>query len=130
MQGIKIHSIHVDCHVGPEPEERAHPQRIAFTLFLEVDLTAAGKDDEMSLTVDYRGATDLVVSTASSSPFRTLEGLAYAAGRAILEQYALVSSLSITVAKPGVPGRAQRVTITLQLEREHTIGRNPAFPAA
>jgi 7,8-dihydroneopterin aldolase/epimerase/oxygenase len=114
--GIYIEEIPVDCHIGPEADERAILQRIVLSLFLDVDLPPAAEADEMALTVDYRAVTELANSHATKSPFRTLEGLGFSIGREILQSFKTVRRVTITVRKPGVPGRAGSVGVVLQVD--------------
>lgn len=116
--GIYIEEISVDCRIGPAEEERTIVQRIVLSLFLDVDLHPAAEADEIALTVDYTAVTERVVSRATKSSYRTLEGLGFGIGREVLNEFRFVRSVTISVRKPGVPGWAGRVGVVLRVEAD------------
>ena len=53
MDVIRIHRLELDCIVGIRPQEREHQQRVRLDLGLHTDVSQAGRQGRISLTVDY-----------------------------------------------------------------------------
>ncbi|MDA0799854.1 MAG: dihydroneopterin aldolase [Chloroflexi bacterium] len=118
---IFIHQARFPCHIGVTPEERATPQDVLIDLDLAIDLSTAGVSDSIKDTLDYRDVWEATRECVSSHEVHLVEALATRIGNTILERFAVVQSVSVTLTKPralaakGVTGVGVRLTV----ERQH-----------
>jgi dihydroneopterin aldolase len=61
---------------GVLPEEQLRPQPFEVDIELLVDVSAAGRSDDLEDTVDYSAVCDAVIRVVSSEQYRLLERLA------------------------------------------------------
>ena len=67
MDMLFLEGLEVPCRVGCTPEERATPQSLRVEVQLHCDnLQRAGQTDDLSATVDYRIATDMIAEVQKS----------------------------------------------------------------
>jgi dihydroneopterin aldolase len=71
ISGIREMGVH-----GVLPEEQVRPQPFRVDVELLVDVTAAGKSDELEDTVDYAAVSEAVSRVVTSEQYRLLERLA------------------------------------------------------
>lgn len=97
---ISIPGLPVSCRVGVPDRERAVPQQVLIELDLFLDLSAAGREDDVNRTVDYSAVSTTVVATARARPRKLLESLAEDIAAAVLEAYD-IAAIRVRVKKPG-----------------------------
>lgn len=86
---------------GVLPEEREHGQRFLVDVELETDLGRAGRDDDLSATVDYRRVYAVVREVVEGAPRSLIEAVAETiAGRLLLLSRA--EGVIVRVRKPEV----------------------------
>lgn len=73
---ILIRDLEVQFHVGVPDIERAHPQRLAITLELDLDVSAAAAVDDLEQTVDYHAVCLWVRSLGDGRQWKLIETLA------------------------------------------------------
>ncbi|HEY9822490.1 MAG TPA: dihydroneopterin aldolase [Candidatus Sericytochromatia bacterium] len=84
MDCIEVTGIRCYGYVGYLPEEQVLGQWFEVDLTLWMDLTAAGRSDDISDTLDYRRAIATVKDLVKTSKFALVEKLASAIADAIL----------------------------------------------
>jgi dihydroneopterin aldolase len=98
VNGLVLHAYH-----GVMPHEGKIGQPFVLDLSLDIDLAEADSSDKLKDTVSY----ELLVKTATEAfcgeRYQLVEAAAGAVANAVLEQYALVRSIRITVRKPHAP---------------------------
>jgi dihydroneopterin aldolase len=114
LRGLRVVSI---CGVLPEERERAQP--FSLDLDLTVDLSAAGKSDDLADTVNYAAVADLVVAEAARTRCQLLEALTEHLGVAILALDARIEAVEVTIAKlrPPMPHDIATVGVTRRFSR-------------
>ena len=99
---ILIHGIQFYGHHGVREEERKLGQRFLVDVELCLDLSGAGRQDELVATVDYEQVHALVVEVGTREQFRLLEALAERIASAILERFP-VRQVTVRATKPSPP---------------------------
>jgi len=97
VEGLQIYAYH-----GVPDAEREIGHRYLIDLKLEVD-GKADQTDDVAETVDYGIAGQIAEETAVKSQFRTVERLARVIADGLLEAFALLQSVEVTVRKPLPP---------------------------
>jgi len=100
---------------GVLPEEQARPQPFEVDLELRLDLTAAGRSDTLSDTVDYDALTARVVALVEKGGCALLETLATRIAEAAKAD-PRIHSVVVTVRKlrPPVPVALDHVAVRIQ----------------
>jgi dihydroneopterin aldolase len=97
IRGIQFHGYH-----GAREEERKLGQRFLVDVELSLDLTEAGRRDDLAASADYERVHALVVDIGTRQQFRLLEALAARIASAILEQCP-VRQVTVRATKPAPP---------------------------
>lgn len=84
---------------GVLPEEREQGQPFLVDVELGADLAAAGRADDLALTVDYRRVYAVVREVVEGPPLRLLEAVADETARRLLELSG-VRTVTVRVRKP------------------------------
>lgn len=104
---------------GCSEEERLVGQRFLVDAALFLDLAPAGRTDDIGETVDYAQVFDDVRSVVEGKPAALLETIAERIASALLEKYARLDRVRITVHKPfaPIPGRFADTSVTVRRGR-------------
>ncbi len=98
VSGLSLHAYH-----GVMQHEAKVGQTFKLDLVLEIDLAEASRTDMLKHTVSY----DMVVKTASEAfcarRYRLVEAAAGAVADALLDRYAQIRGIRVTVHKPHAP---------------------------
>jgi dihydroneopterin aldolase len=110
LTGIRALGAH-----GVLPEEQARPQPFEVDLELRLDLTAAGRSDTLSDTIDYDALTARVVGIVEKGGCQLLEALATRIADAARADQR-VQSVVVTVRKlrPPVPVALDHVAVRIE----------------
>jgi dihydroneopterin aldolase len=116
LLGLELFAFH-----GLLEHERSAGQRFVFDVELELaDADTVAATDSIADTVDYRLAVDCVREVSAGRAFVTLEALATATARALLERF-VVRRVRVRVRKPDVelsaPVEHAAVTVELSAQR-------------
>jgi 7,8-dihydroneopterin aldolase/epimerase/oxygenase len=115
VKGLVLHAYH-----GVMQHEAKVGQTFRLDLALSMDLAEASRSDKLKHTVSY----DMVVQTASEAfcarRYRLVEAAAGAVADAVLERFAQVRAVAVTVHKPHAPIAAtfDDVGVTIERTRE------------
>lgn len=102
MDKVRIANMTFYGHHGVEASERDLGGRFHIDVELVLDLTPAGRSDEVADTVDYRQVYQVVAEVERAHRYRLLEALAHNAAEAILARFP-VQEVTVRVRKTGVP---------------------------
>lgn len=102
---------------GVFEEERKLGQRFYVDLELELDLRAAGLNDDLSQTVNYAEVHELVRGIVEKKSFKLIEALAEHIASAVLDTYTSVDALTVQVTKPHPPFDIHFEGVTVKLHR-------------
>ena len=112
MDKIFITGLELSTVIGTLPEERTRKQPLILDLEIALDLSSAGRTDDLAQTIDYSEIEDKMLRLAETAHFQLIEAFAQAAADIVLS-YEKVAACTVTVFKPGASRRAQvKVRIT------------------
>lgn len=114
---IAIRRIAVFAYHGLYPEEAELGQRFYISLECRLDLSGAGRGDDLNQSVSYADIAAKVQEIAVGQRFRIIEALAEAIAAALLADYPRIEEISVTVEKPAAAVPAILDTILVTIER-------------
>ncbi len=91
------------AHHGVLPAETAQGQIFEVTVRLELPLAEAARADDLTKTVDYQAAYEIVHGVMDGPRMKLAEALAEAIAAALLRAFAQVEAVEIEVIKPQPP---------------------------
>ena len=103
---------------GVLPEEAVLGQRFRLDITAELDLSEAGRTDDLTKTVHYGEIAELAVKIGNTQRFKLIEALAEAIATAIFDAYAPIDRLTIRITKPEAPVQLATGVIAVEVERE------------
>jgi FolB domain-containing protein len=111
MDRIFLRDLRLSCTIGVNDWEREVRQTVTIDLDLELDLSKAGRTDDLNLTVDYKVVRDRVETIVTQSSFLLVEALAENIAETCLAEPG-VQRVRVWIEKPG----ALRATRTVGVE--------------
>lgn len=84
MDKLIIHGLELWLKVGCTEAERAFPQRLEMDVTLELPLSAAGKSDDLSQSVDYAAVAEALRQKLTPHSFHLIEAVAEQAADLVL----------------------------------------------
>lgn len=123
---ILVERIAIYAYHGLLPEEAKLGQRFYISLDCGLDLSQAGRSDDVAQTVSYADLTEIATSLATTRRFALIEALAEAIAGAVLERFARIESVSVRIDKPSAPVPAALDNVAVVLYRQRTTGRDSA----
>ncbi|GGH39531.1 dihydroneopterin aldolase [Paenibacillus segetis] len=102
---------------GVFEEERKLGQRFYVDLALELDLSEAAKNDDLSKTVNYAEVHELVKGIVEKKSFKLIEALAEHIASSVLDTYTMIDALTVGVTKPHPPFDIHFEGVTVELYR-------------
>jgi 7,8-dihydroneopterin aldolase/epimerase/oxygenase len=97
LRGMQLHG-----RLGVSAEERAEEQPIEVDLVVRLDLSRAGRSDDLADTVNYASLFELTREIVEGGSFKLLEALAAAIADAVLAAHH-VDDVEVRVRKPKAP---------------------------
>ncbi|HEX3670652.1 MAG TPA: dihydroneopterin aldolase [Candidatus Cybelea sp.] len=120
MDTITLRGIRAYGRIGTAPHERERRQLVEIDVGAEIDLTEAGRSDDLSATLDYAALRDRFVRIVATTSYALLERLGADLLDAVFADARVVRA-RVTLSKPGIlDGGTPSVT----LERD-----NPRYEA-
>ncbi len=116
MDRIILRDIICQANVGVSEQERAHEQAVFVEAELFLDLQAAGKTDDLTLSVDYVAVHQTVKKSAEGRSYQLLETLVEDAASALLEAFA-VSRVVVRARKRDLKGPDGPLHATVEITR-------------
>jgi dihydroneopterin aldolase len=101
---------------GVLPEEREQPQPFEVDVEIYLDLSPAGRSDDLSLTVDYRDVFEIARAAVEGPSFNLIESLAETIATRILAQTTMdLAAVTVRVRKPKValPGSIDAASVEI-----------------
>ncbi|WP_375408029.1 dihydroneopterin aldolase [uncultured Methylobacterium sp.] len=123
---ILVERIAVFAYHGLLAEEARIGQRFYISLDCALDLSAAGRSDDVAQTVSYADLTAIVVRIATERRFALIEALAEAIAAEILDGFSLVDAVEVRVDKPSAPVPAVIDQVSIAITRHRRIAPGPA----
>ncbi len=111
---VKIKDLEFSCIIGILPEERVKAQRVIFNVNMYTDLSNAMSCDDVSLTLNYADAVDIIKNTAEALKAGTLEYLAGQVIEALKKHFGeKLQGLEIEIIKPDILPNVSGVGISV-----------------
>lgn len=116
---IHLEGIRVFAHHGVYDEEKDRGQIFLIDVEISIDLSEAGRTDDLTRTIHYGELADAIAQQASSERWNLIERVAERTAELVLED-PRVSSVSVRVHKPEVtlPTPVASVSVSLTRERD------------
>ena len=115
---LRLRNMRFFAHHGLFPEENKLGQRYEVDLEIRTDLSAAGRDDDLSQTLDYPRIYTLVEQVVTGQPFKLVEALAEHIAIEIASHFAPID-LTVRVRKPDPPVAAHFDGIEVEIHRSY-----------
>jgi dihydroneopterin aldolase len=112
ITGLALHAYH-----GVMQHEAEVGQTFQLDLKLDIDLAEAAHTDKLAHTVSYDEVVNVTGKTFCGRRYRLVEAAAGAVADAILEQFAQVAAVRVTVHKPHAPIAATFADVGVTLLR-------------
>jgi dihydroneopterin aldolase len=119
VTGLALHAYH-----GVMQHEAKVGQTFKLDLVLDLDLTEATRSDRLVHTVGYDQVVEVASEAFCARRHRLVEAAAGAVADAVLERFAKVAAVRVTIHKPHAPIAATFSDVGVTLER----ARGPAKP--
>lgn len=103
MDRIKLEGLEFYGYHGCLPSEREQGQHFYIDISMYLDLAAAGRTDDLKATVNYAEVYLLIKDIVQGEPVNLIEALGERIAGAVLEKYATISRVRVTVHKPEAP---------------------------
>lgn len=118
MDTIKIEGLKCFAYHGVYPEENEKGQDFIFDIYLYVDLSEAGKTDNLELTVNYGELCEFIKKYVCENSFNLLETVVQNLSQLILVRYDnLVNGVKICMWKPNAPMAVDFKNVGVEIER-------------
>ena len=98
VTGLALHAYH-----GVMQHEAKVGQTFTLDMVLELDLAEAQRSDKLAHTVGYDQVVEVASTAFCAKRYRLVEAAAGAVARAVLDRFAQVSAVRVTVHKPHAP---------------------------
>jgi D-erythro-7,8-dihydroneopterin triphosphate epimerase len=115
---IRINKLRMRCVVGIAEWEQKIRQDVSVSMVLHLDLTAAGRSDDVGDTVDYKQLKKHVMDHLEQNSFALIERMAYEVAGICLED-ARVQQADVIVDKLGALRYADSVSVEISRSREN-----------
>jgi dihydroneopterin aldolase len=116
MDKLRLKGLVFYAHHGCTEEERTLGGRYEVDCELWMDLRKPGRTDDLKWSVDARALYDRIEPVVVGSRFRTVEGLAEAISKEILQHYSL-KKVIVRVRKPNPPSVGTVDHLEVEVER-------------
>ncbi len=110
LKGLKFRALH-----GYFENERIEGNDFEVDVSFTTSLTEAGKTDELSNTIDYSKAREIIASVMESDSKKLIETLTFLIGQKLYSYFADVESIEVSVRKfnPPMPGETLYSEVTM-----------------
>ena len=112
VSGLALHAYH-----GVMQHEAKVGQTFKLDLVLDIDLEAASRSDKLAHTVGYDQVVEVASHAFCGRRYRLVEAAAGAVADAILDRFAQVSAVRVTLHKPHAPIAATFADVGVTLFR-------------
>ena len=129
MDAIHITDIRGYGYTGALPEENVLGQWFRVDLVLSLDLSMAGRSDQLEDTHNYAIATLAIQDLIRTTPFRLIETLASEIAKTVLQTDDRLSQVRVKLTKltPPIPDFTGQVAV--DISRDRTVLDQPSPPA-
>lgn len=121
LEGMQFYTYH-----GVDEAEQVLGQPLTVDLEMALDLGPAGREDDLSRTVDYAAVYTLVRKAVTGRRRRLLEAVAEDVARLVLDGFAQVQRVRVRIRKlrPPIPGPLAAASVEIVRGRAADPGGN------
>jgi dihydroneopterin aldolase len=105
---------------GVFAEEAALGQRFRVDVTAELDLSEAGRSDDLTKTVHYGEMATRIETIGRTHRYKLIEALAEAMAADLFATYPPIDRLTIRITKPEAPVQLTTGVIAVEIERERS----------
>ncbi len=113
---ILIEKLDIYAYHGCFAEEERLGQRFILDIVLATDIRASAISDALADTVDYGRAVAVVTEAFTSRRYNLLEAAARGVALALLDHFASVTRVGVTLRKPSPPIHANLASVGISLD--------------
>jgi dihydroneopterin aldolase len=115
LDKIYVNKMEFYGYHGVFPEENRLGQRFMVDLAVSVDLSMAGKTDELEFSVNYGELYQVCKEVVEGKPCKLVEAVAEKIAISILGSFPLVNDVTVKVIKPDppIPGHYKSVAVEI-----------------
>jgi 7,8-dihydroneopterin aldolase/epimerase/oxygenase len=117
VSGLALHAYH-----GVMQHEAKVGQTFHLDLVLDIDLAEASRTDKLAHTVGYDQVVEIASRAFCARRYRLVEAAAGAVADAVLEKFARVAGVRVTVHKPHAPIAATFADVGVTIARARRKG--------
>lgn len=118
MDYIHLNELEFYGYHGALPEETKLGQRFRVTVSLAIDLSEAGKTDDLDKTVNYAEVYSVCRSIVEGSPVKLIEAVAEKIATEILNEFAnKVTGVRVVLIKPDPPIPGHYASVSVDITR-------------
>lgn len=117
MDSIILTGISAVGFHGVNNFERKNGQSFSVDVEIGLDLSMAGKSDELNQTIDYSTVVELVINTLIGPSVNLIEKIAELISEDIFKNFMQAKSVSVVIHKPEAPVGAQILDVAVRIER-------------
>lgn len=117
MDKIVISNLEVFSHHGVYKEENVLGQKFLVTVEIYADLSAAGKNDDLSKSINYGEVCHFIKKEMEKNTFKLIEALTAHLSKKILLEFKNIEKVKVQVKKPWAPILLPIETVSVEMER-------------
>src|SRR5690625_1957378 len=118
MDKMRLDDMEFYGYHGVFPEENKLGQKFYVSLVLYLDLEEAGRNDDLTKTIDYADVYSRVKSIVEGKPVQLIETVAEQIASDLLSAYTALKELVVKVRKPHPPFAITFSGVTVELQRK------------
>ncbi|CAM3100184.1 dihydroneopterin aldolase [Paenibacillus sediminis] len=118
MDKMVLHRMEYYGYHGVFEEERKLGQRFYIDVEMDLDLRAAGQNDDLTKTVNYAEVHELVKEIVEKKSFKLIEALGEHIASSLLDTYTVIDAVCVKVTKPHPPFDIHFQGVTVELYRK------------
>lgn len=115
---ILLTGLEISGHHGCSEQERKKAQPFIVDAELYLDLSRAGKSDDLGDTIDYVAILDDIKKIVGGTPRNLIETVAQDICNILLKKYFLLDAVKITLRKPKPPVKEKFSGAAVEIFRE------------
>lgn len=117
MGTITIRDLEVFARHGVIPEENVLGQKFVVTAEFMCGLSKAGKQDDLTATIDYGEAAHIITDFLQEHTFQLIEAAAWKLAEQLLITYETAEAVWLTIKKPWAPVKLPLDTVSVSVNR-------------
>lgn len=118
MDKIHLNDLRFFGHHGALPEENVLGQTYQVSLTFELDTRGAAQNDDLTQTIDYRQALQIVGRIVSGPSMKLIETVADRIAKSLLSEILLAEAVTVRLTKPHPPVGMEIPGVTVEIRRD------------